>query len=184
MRVTETSLPGVLEIEPQLFRDDRGFLLETYNEHRFRDYRLPTTFRQDNHSRSHCGVLRGLHYQLRKPQGKLVTVIRGAIFDVAADIRRGSPTFGHWHGVVITDSEPRHLWVPPGFAHGFLVMSDVADVVYKCTELYNPSEERGVLWNDPLLAIKWPAPHPVLSPKDEQHPLLSLDTTDLPDYEP
>lgn len=180
MKIVTTNLPGVVEIEPRVFRDDRGFFLESFNERRFRECRLPATFRQDNHSRSLKGVLRGLHYQLSRPQGKLVTVIRGSIFDVAADVRRKSPTFGQCHSVVLTDAEPRHLWIPPGFAHGFWVLSDVADVQYKCTELYDPEDERGVLWNDPLLGIEWPGSNPILSAKDGQHPLLSSERSDLP----
>src|SRR5688500_120569 len=130
MKVLETSLPGVLLVEPRVFRDDRGFFLESYNAERFAELGLPSTFRQDNHSHSVAGVLRGLHYQLRRPQGKLVSVIRGEVFDVAVDIRRGSPTFGKWFGTTLTEAEPRYLWIPPGFAHGFCTLSETADFVY------------------------------------------------------
>lgn len=184
MKVVSTSLPGVLEIEPRVFKDDRGFFLESFNERRFGEHQLPTAFRQDNHSRSRGGVLRGLHYQFRRPQGKLVAVIRGSIFDVAADVRPESPTFGKWHGVVLSDEEPRHLWIPPGFAHGFLVLSDIADVVYKCTELYDPADERGVMWNDPVLGVDWPNTDPILSAKDQLYPPLSLNRSDLPSFVP
>jgi dTDP-4-dehydrorhamnose 3,5-epimerase len=182
VNVIETALPGVLEIEPAVFRDERGFFLEQFNEERFVDRRLPTHFRQDNHSRSRRHVLRGLHYQLRRPQGKLVCVIRGTIFDVAADVRRGSPTFGKWYGVTLSDEEPRCLWVPPGFAHGFCALSDEVDVVYKCTDVYVPGDEGGVSWNDAALAIDWPVKTPILSPRDRQFLPLSLERADLPVY--
>jgi dTDP-4-dehydrorhamnose 3,5-epimerase len=163
-----------------VFSDDRGFFLEAYNERRFAEFGLPARFRQDNHSRSVKGVLRGLHYQVRQPQGKLVSVIRGQIFDVAVDVRRGSSTFGRWHGVTLSADEPRYLWVPPGFAHGLCVLSDVADVVYKCTELFAPDDEGGVLWNDPTVGIEWPIANPILSPKDRRLPGLSPERSDLP----
>ena len=183
MKILETALPGVLVIEPRVFRDDRGFFLESFNADRFAQHALPTVFRQDNHSHSMKGVLRGLHYQLRRPQGKLVSVIRGRVFDVAVDIRRGSPTFGKWYGTVLTEEDPRYLWIPPGFAHGFCTLSDVADFVYKCTEVYVGEDDRGVLWSDPATGIQWPISNPVLSEKDQRMPTLSAMRTDLPEYE-
>ena len=183
MKILETALPGVLVIEPRVFRDDRGFFLESFNADRFAQHGLPTVFRQDNHSHSMKGVLRGLHYQLRRPQGKLVSVIRGRVFDVAVDIRRGSPTFGEWYGTVLTEEDPRYLWIPPGFAHGFCTLSDVADFVYKCTEVYVGEDDRGVLWSDPSIGIQWPISNPVLSEKDQRMPTLSAVRTDLPEYE-
>ena len=182
MRIQRTAIPDVLLIEPRVFSDSRGFFLESFNEERFAEYNLPTHFRQDNHSHSTRSVLRGLHYQLRRPQGKLLTVIRGVIFDVAVDVRKGSPTFGRWHGTTLSESEPRYVWVPPGFAHGFCVLSDVADIVYKCTDIYAADDERGVRWCDPILNIQWPLNRPLLSKKDEQSPLLSLERDDLPVY--
>lgn len=180
MRVEETPLPGMLLIEPRVFSDERGFFLESFNEERFRKHGLPGHFRQDNHSRSAKGVLRGLHYQVRSPQGKLVTVINGSIFDVAVDIRRDSPTFGRWHGVILTSDQPRYAWIPPGFAHGLLVLSEVADVVYKCTELYRPDDESGIMWNDPALGIEWPTTRPLLSEKDRRYALFASGRNDLP----
>lgn len=182
MNVVETPLEGVLVLEPRVFRDDRGHFLETFNEERFASFGLPTHFRQDNHSRSRRGAIRGLHYQLRRPQGKLITVIRGAIFDVAVDIRVGSPTFGRWFGVKISDEEPRQLWIPPGFAHGFCALSDVVDVVYKCTDVYVPDDEGGVLWSDPAIGIDWPVRDPLLSPKDARFAGLDRARGDLPQY--
>ena len=182
MRIVETPLPGVVVIEPRVFRDDRGFFLEAFNAGRFAQHGLPTVFQQDNHSHSVKGVLRGLHYQLRRPQGKLVTVIRGRVFDVAVDIRKGSPTFGKWYGAVLSDEEPRYLWIPPGFAHGFCTLSDVADVVYKCTDVYAPDDDRGVLWSDSFIGIEWPIDAPLLSDKDRRMERLTETRTDLPEY--
>jgi len=182
MKIHETTLPEVLLLEPRVFRDERGFFLESFNDVRFGAHGLPTSFRQDNHSRSARDVLRGLHYQLRQPQGKLVTCVRGSIFDVAVDIRVGSPTFGRWAGVTLTDDEPRYLWVPPGFAHGFCTLSDVADVVYKCTDVYAADDDRGVRWNDPSIGIEWPILDPRLSDKDRQYEVLSASRPDLPRY--
>lgn len=181
MNVVETSLPGVLIIEPRVFGDDRGFFIETYNEARYREAGIDAHFVQDNHSRSRQGVLRGLHYQLNQPQGKLVWVKRGRVFDVAVDVREGSATFGQWAGTILDEENHRQLWVPPGFAHGFCVLSDEADFVYKCTELYDPASERGIAWNDPAVGIAWPAlavPF-ALSDKDAHLPLLK-DQPDLP----
>jgi len=182
MKIVKTTLPGVLVIEPRVFRDDRGFFLESFNRDRFEECGLPTEFRQDNHSHSVRGVLRGLHYQLRRPQGKLVSVIRGRVFDVAVDIRLGSPSFGRWFGTVLTDEEPRYLWIPPGFAHGFCTLSDVADFVYKCTDVYVGDDDRGVLWSDPSIGIEWPIANPMLSEKDQRMQPLAGARTDLPEY--
>jgi dTDP-4-dehydrorhamnose 3,5-epimerase len=180
--VRDTDLPGVKIVEPRVFRDDRGFFLESFNAGRFTEHGLPTSFVQDNHSRSARDIVRGLHYQLRQPQGKLVRVVRGAIFDVAVDIRVGSPHFGRWTGVELSDENLRMLWIPPGFAHGFAVLSDVADVTYKCTALYAPDDDFGVLWSDPALNIDWPVAAPVLSEKDTRYRPLSADRHDLPTY--
>lgn len=184
MKVTPTELAGVLVIEPQVFTDTRGFFLETFNEERFAAHGLPLTYRQDNRSRSHTGVLRGLHYQLHHPQGKLIMAMRGSIYDVAVDIRRGSPTFGRWTSVELHEDQPRMLWIPPGFAHGFCVLSDVAEVIYKCTDVYHPGDERGVLWCDPRLAIAWPLQSPRVSERDGVFPVLTDDRDDLPSYAP
>lgn len=183
MNITETTLPGVLIIEPRVFGDDRGFFMETYNAARFREHGLPETFVQDNHSRSARGVLRGLHYQLPNPQGKLVRAVRGSIFDVAVDIRRDSETFGRWVGVELSEENRRQLWIPEGFAHGFCVISDLADVVYKCTALYDGPNDHVIRWNDPRLAIEWPVTNPLLSPKDADAPTLA-DAAPLPELNP
>jgi dTDP-4-dehydrorhamnose 3,5-epimerase len=172
MKLVPTRLPGVIIVEPQVFRDDRGFFREVHRDELFRASGLPDRFRQDNHSHSRRDVLRGLHFQLSRPQGKLVTVIRGAVFDVAVDVRVGSPNFGQWVGVTLTEQEPRALWIPPGFAHGFCAVSDVADVLYKCTDVYVPSDEKGIIWCDSSIGIDWPVTKPILSPKDEQYPTL------------
>ncbi len=184
LEIRETDLPGVFLVVPKIFRDDRGFFLESFNESSFAEAGLPIHFVQDNHSRSNIGVLRGLHYQLEHPQGKLVRVVRGKIFDVAADIRRGSPTFGRWVGNVLDDAEASALWIPPGFAHGFCALSESVDVTYKCTAFYAPNDERGVRWDDSLLKIKWPISAPILSEKDRAYPPLSEARKDLPDYVP
>ena len=180
MRVRETSLQGVLLLEPEVFRDDRGFFLETFSTKKLSGSGVPDHFAQDNHSRSARGVVRGLHYQLRHPQGKLVHAARGRIFDVAVDIRRGSPTFGKWFGIELNDENLLSMWMPGGFAHGFCVLSDVADVIYKCTVPYEPADDRGVAWDDPLISVDWPVENALLSPKDSAYPPLSLDRTDLP----
>ena len=168
LRLIPAPLPDVLVIEPRVFGDERGFFFESYNEDAFAQATgLKVNFVQDNHSRSAGGVLRGLHYQLRQPQGKLVRVVRGSVFDVAVDVRQSSPTFGRWVGVELSDSNHRQLWVPPGFAHGFLVTSESADFLYKTTDYYAPEHERCIAWNDRDLAISWPLDgEPVLSPKD------------------
>jgi len=157
MKVTPTSIPEVLVLEPRVFGDARGFFLESFNERVFREATgLDVKFVQDNHSRSARSVLRGLHYQVRQPQGKLVRVVRGAVFDVAVDLRRSSPTFGRWAGVELTEDNHLQFWIPPGFAHGFLVLSDSADFLYKATDYYAPQHERCVRWSDPDLGIAWP----------------------------
>ena len=167
VNVTPTALPDVLVIEPKVFGDSRGFFLESWNQRAFAAAGIRAGFVQDNHSRSARNVLRGLHYQLQQAQGKLVRVIAGEIYDVAVDIRRGSPTFGHWVGVALSAENRRMVWVPPGFAHGFLVVSEAAEVLYKATDYYAPEHERSIAWNDPELAIAWPlAGEPVLSAKD------------------
>ena len=185
MKVHQTELPGVLLLQPRIFRDDRGFFYESFNEQVFARHAvegLPTQFVQDNHSRSVEGVLRGLHYQLTQPQGKLVTCVRGTIFDVAVDIRVGSPTFGRWTAATLTGDDPHYLWIPPGFAHGFCVLSPVADVIYKCTAPYLAEDDRGVLWSDPRIGVPWPVSDPLLSPKDLRHPGLDPARADLPRY--
>lgn len=183
MRVIETSLPGVLILEPRVFGDSRGFFLEAYRESDYREAGIDERFVQDNHSRSRKGVLRGLHYQLVQPQGKLVEVIRGQVFDVAVDIRRGSPTFGHWTGVMLDDQRHLQLYIPAGFAHGFLVMSDDVDLFYKCTDYYHPQSERGIAWNDPDIGIEWPATEVILSDKDACNPRLAEQSSEsLPRY--
>lgn len=162
----------MLVVRPAVHRDDRGFFLELFNEPRFAATALPVAFVQDNHSRSVEGVLRGLHYQRTAAQGKLVRVTRGRIFDVAVDVRVGSPTFGSWVGIVLDDEALEALWIPPGFAHGFCALSPVVDVVYKCTAVYDPTDEFGVVWNDPDIAIDWPVKEPRLSDRDRALPLL------------
>jgi dTDP-4-dehydrorhamnose 3,5-epimerase len=173
MQVIPTDLPGVLLIEPTVFGDARGFFLESYHAQRYAEAGIPDHFVQDNHSRSQRGVLRGLHYQLTHPQGKLVWVMRGEVFDVAVDIRRGSPTFGRWVGIVLSADNHRQLYIPPGFAHGFCVLSEIVDFFYKCTDFYHPEDEGGVLWCDPDLGINWPITTPVLSEKDQRYPRLA-----------
>jgi dTDP-4-dehydrorhamnose 3,5-epimerase len=173
MNVTETSIPGVLLIEPRRFGDSRGFFSELFQEERYAAAGVTGRFVQDNLSRSKKGTLRGLHFQEPRPQGKLVQVLRGAVYDVVVDIRRGSPTFGRWFGAELSDENFRQLWVPPGFAHGFCVLSDTADFYYKCTDLYIPEHDRGILWNDPAIGIEWPIREPLLSAKDKIAPPLS-----------
>lgn len=183
MKVLTTDLPGVLLIEPPVFGDARGFFLETYQAARYREAGMPACFVQDNHSRSRRGVLRGLHYQRVQPQGKLVGVIRGQVFDVAVDIRRGSPTFGRWQGFILDDQNHRQLYLPPGFAHGFCVLSEEADFVYKCTDYYHPQSEQGIAWNDPDIGIQWPLRDVAVSAKDARHPRLAEQPLDkLPVY--
>ena len=184
MKATATAIEGVLILEPKVFGDTRGFFMESYNRRTFADVSgLDIDFVQDNHSRSARGVLRGLHYQLRQPQGKLVRVVQGAVFDVALDIRRDSPTFGRWAGVELTADNRRQLWVPAGLAHGFVVLSDSADFLYKTSDYYAPEHERSIRWDDPAIGIQWPlAAHgidtPILSAKDREG--LPLAQAELP----
>lgn len=172
MKVIQTRLPGVLIIEPKVFGDERGFFVECYQAPRYREVGIELPFVQDNHSRSRQGVLRGLHFQRKRPQGKLVRVTRGAVFDVAVDINPESPTCGQYVGVELTADNHHQLWIPPGYAHGFCVLSDVADFQYKCTDLYDPTDEGGLIWNDPDVRIPWPIQQPSLSDKDQANPSL------------
>ena len=167
MNVIKTKLIDCVIIEPKIFGDERGFFLETFQAERYTKLAgITLPFVQDNHSRSSKGVLRGLHFQKTKPQGKLVRVVKGEVFDVAVDIRQGSPTFGQWEAVILSEENKTQLWVPPGFAHGFIVLSNSADFEYKCTDYYDSSDEGSVLWNDPDLDIPWPIVTPILSNKD------------------
>jgi dTDP-4-dehydrorhamnose 3,5-epimerase len=175
MPIQNTNLPEVLIIEPKVFGDDRGFFYESFNAKSFMEQTgVKTDFVQDNHSKSAKGVLRGLHYQIQQPQGKLVRVVAGEVFDVAVDVRKQSPTFGKWVGVTLTADNKRQLWIPPGFAHGFLVTSESAEFLYKTTDYYAPEYERSILWNDPAIGIQWPLQgEPLLSNKDKVGKLLS-----------
>lgn len=181
MEVEATTLPGVVIVRPRVFGDERGFLLETYSKERYDEHpALTQHFVQDNHSRSRRGVLRGLHFQEREPQGKLVRVSRGRVFDVAVDIDPASPTFRQHVGVILDDESQTQLFIPPGYAHGFCVLSEVADFEYKCTAHYRPDDGRGVLWNDPTLAIDWPIADPIVSAADRQNPTLAEYLDKLP----
>ena len=173
MKVEQTALPGVLVLEPKVFGDARGFFMETWNRSRYAEAGLPGEFVQDNVSYSRHGVLRGLHYQSPRAQGKLVHVLEGEVFDVAVDVRVGSPTFGRWAGATLSAQNRRQLWIPPGFAHGFCVTGETALFCYKCTELYAPEHEGSILWNDPAIGIAWPLEHPTLSAKDAAAPPLA-----------
>lgn len=174
MNVIETKLPGVVIIEPKVFGDARGFFLETFQAERYKEMAgIELPFVQDNHSRSTRGVLRGLHFQLTKPQGKLVRVVRGEVLDVAVDVNPASATFGQHEAVILSEDNHRQFWVPPGYAHGFVVLSDVADFEYKCTDYYDPSDEGGVIWNDPEIGIDWKIANPKLSDKDKLLPSLA-----------
>ena len=185
MKFIETSLPGCIVIEPQVFGDSRGFFYESYNEAKYRDAGIDRKFVQSNVSRSARGVLRGLHYQWPRPQGKLVSVLEGEVYDVAVDIRRGSPTFGQWAGVMLTAENHRHFWIPEGFAHGFCVVSDYATFSYQCTDLYDAKADGGVRWDDPAIGIDWPVTEPLLSDKDMKAPLLvDVMPGRLPEYRP
>lgn len=172
MNVIETALAGVLIIEPKVFGDQRGFFLEGFQTERYRDAGITLPFVQDNHSRSQHGVLRGLHFQRTRPQGKLVSVSRGSVYDVAVDINPESPTCGQFVGIELNDENHRQLWIPPGYAHGFCVLSETADFHYKCTDLYYPEDEGGLIWNDPEVNIPWPVDAPKLSAKDQCNPTL------------
>ena len=184
MQILPTPLPGVLVLEPRVFPDQRGFFLESYNQQTFAQHGIENQFVQDNHSRSARGTLRGLHYQLQRPQAKLCRVIVGEVLDVAVDIRRGSPTFGKWTCALLTAQNFRQIFVPRGFAHGFLVLSEWAEFLYKCDDFYDSADQRGIAWNDPDLAIDWNlSGEPMLSPKDQDAPRLSeLADGDLPIY--
>ena len=173
MNVIETVLPGVVILEPKVHGDHRGFFLESYRKNSFTEAGIGYDFVQDNHSRSQYGVLRGLHFQINKPQGKLVRVTTGSVYDVAVDINPDSPTYGQYAGVELSEDNHRLFWVPPGYAHGFVVTSERADFQYKCTDYYDPSDEGGVLWNDPAIAIEWPVNEPLLSDKDSTLPTLA-----------
>ncbi len=179
----ETQLPGVLLIQPRVFRDSRGFFLESYHEARFRELGIPDQFVQDNHSRSVKGVLRGLHYQLRHPQAKLCRVIEGEVLDVAVDIRVGSPSFGKWVSSVLSADNYTQIYLPKGFAHGFLVLSESAQFLYKCSDYYDASDDRGIIWNDPDLNVAWGSADPVISEKDKRYlPLAKIPREFLPRY--
>ena len=174
MKITKTKLKDCLIIEPKIFGDSRGFFFETFQVERYSELaNINFTFVQDNYSRSSKGVLRGLHFQKKKPQGKLVRVVRGEVYDVAVDIRKESPTYGHWEAVVLSEENKLQFWVPPGFAHGFVVLSDVADFEYKCSDYYDPADEGSILWEDPDLNIPWPVKDPKLSEKDLNAPKLA-----------
>jgi dTDP-4-dehydrorhamnose 3,5-epimerase len=172
MKVIETKIPGVLIIEPKVFGDSRGFFLESFNAARYAEYGIETNFVQDNHSRSTKGVLRGLHFQKQYPQGKLVSVTSGVVFDVAVDIRQDSSTFGQWVGIILSADEHKQFYIPPGLAHGFCVLSETADFQYKCTDYYHPEDEGSIRWNDSDIAIEWNISDPILSEKDAKAPFL------------
>ena len=173
MKILKTKLNDCFIIEPKVFSDDRGFFLETFRDTNYSELAgISLPFVQDNHSRSSKGVLRGLHFQMKRPQGKLVRVVTGEVYDVAVDIRKGSSTFGMWDSVILSEENKRQFWVPPGFAHGFLVLSDYADFEYKCTDYYDPEDEYSILWRDSDLGISWPNKHPIISKKDASAPNL------------
>lgn len=180
MRVEATAIPDVLVIEPDVYRDARGYFVETYRADRYRTHGIAAPFVQDNHSRSVGGTLRGLHLQLRHPQGKLIRVIEGEVFDVAVDVRRGSPTFRQWVGVTLSAENFRQCYIPPGFAHGFYVTTEMAQVEYKCTDVYDAGDEMGIAWDDPTLAIAWPPGERILSPRDRQLPTVAAVMDRLP----
>jgi dTDP-4-dehydrorhamnose 3,5-epimerase len=184
MKFLPTELPGVIVIEPDVYRDERGFFLETYHARKYAEAGISATFVQDNHSRSARGTVRGLHAQRRRPQGKLVRVLQGEILDVVVDIRRGSPTFGRWIGVSLSAENFRQCFIPPNFAHGFCVISDWTEFEYKCTDLYDPSDEIHLLWNDPQIGVAWPVREPLLSDKDRAGQCLSQIMDLLPTYQP
>ena len=171
-KISQTKIPEVLVVEPEVFGDSRGFFLETYHQKKYTEKGIKKTFVQDNHSRSSRDILRGLHYQLKNPQAKLIYAATGEILDVAVDIRKGSPNFGKWVGIILSEENRFQLYVPEGFAHGFCVLSETADVIYKCSELYSPGDDRGVNWSDKSININWPANVPLLSDKDKNLPSL------------
>jgi dTDP-4-dehydrorhamnose 3,5-epimerase len=184
VRFVPTALAEVVRVEPDVHRDARGFFLETWRADRWSAGGVPGPFVQDNHSRSRAGTVRGLHAQLARPQGKLVRVVRGEIWDVAVDVRRGSPSFGRWVAETLSAENFAQLWIPPGFAHGFAVLSDEAEFVYKCTDYYDPSDELRIAWNDPALAIAWPVAEPLLSEPDRRAPTLAELGDRLPRWKP
>ena len=185
LQIIETSLPGVLLIKPKVFEDPRGFFTETYRQNVLAEAGIHETFVQDNHSRSSRGVLRGLHYQLRNPQAKLCRVASGEVLDVAVDVRLGSSNFGKWVGVVLSGENHTQIYIPKGFAHGFVVLSDTADFLYKCSDYFDASDDRGVLWNDPEIGIDWQIDAPILSEKDKRYlPLAQIAHDQLPRYQP
>lgn len=171
MKIIEATLPGLIVIKPNVLQDSRGYFLESFQQTRYLELGIPA-FVQDNVSRSKHNVLRGLHFQLPQAQGKLVSVTYGAVFDVAVDIRVSSPTFGKWFGIELSEENHMQMYIPPGFAHGFCVLSEIADFHYKCTNFYSPGSEKGIAWNDPSLSISWPSKNPILSPKDMNYPSL------------
>jgi len=183
MKFKETSLPDIIIVEPEIYRDDRGYFFETFRENVLKAAGIKDNFVQDNQSRSTKGTLRGLHYQLKQPQGKLVRVSHGKVFDVVVDIRKGSPSFGQWNGTILDDETMRMMYIPPGFAHGFVVLSEIADFIYKCTDYYYPQTEHGIAWNDSGIGIEWPIKKVSLSDKDKSHPnLAELELDKLPEY--
>ena len=185
MRRVETELPGVLILEPQVFGDDRGFFFESYHLRKFAEMGITVQFVQDNHSGSGRNTVRGLHYQLRRPQAKLCRVIHGAVLDVAVDIRRGSPSFGKWLAVVLSAENRRQIFIPHGFAHGFAVLTDRAEFLYKCDAFYDPGDEHGIAWDDPALGIEWGVAEPILSNRDRSHPpLAEIPPAALPTFTP
>ncbi len=183
MELAISALPEVIVVTPQVFSDSRGYFLETYQQKKYAELGITQPFVQDNQSYSTHGVLRGLHFQLRHPQGKLVRVTQGSVFDVAVDIRRNSPTFGKWHGEILSAENKKQMYIPENFAHGFCVLSDSAEFLYKCTDFYVPGDEAGLIWNDPQLAIDWPIDNPVLSAKDAALPSLADSLSLLPSGE-
>ena len=172
MEIIPAALPDILIIKPDVYPDKRGYFMETYHSEKYSRQGIPAAFVQDNQAMSPRNVIRGLHYQIEYPQGKLIRVLSGEIFDVAVDIRKGSPTFGRWHGEYLTNANLHQMYVPVGFAHGYCVLSDTAEIFYKCTNLYHPEHDRGILWNDPDIGIEWPVTTPVLSEKDANQPCL------------
>lgn len=182
MRVTETPLKGVMLVEVDVFPDPRGYFLEICHAKKYAASGVPGPFVQSNFSKSVRGTLRGLHYQIKHAQGKLVSVVEGRVFDVAVDIRKGSPTFGQWYGVELSVENRRQLYIPIGFAHGFCVLSETAGMIYNCTDFYSPQDERGIIWNDPDLGIAWPVSHPLLSAKDQSYKTLAEMAGELPAY--
>ena len=184
MKFSETAVAGVIVIEPDVHRDARGFFLETFHSGKYGTAGIPAQFVQDNHSASVANTLRGLHMQIQRPQGKLVRAVEGEIWDVAVDVRRGSPSYGRWFGELLSSTNFKQLYVPPGCAHGFCVLSPTAQVEYKCTELYDPADELGIAWDDPVLAITWPVREPLLSERDKRHRRFQELEGRFPFYEP